>query len=429
MSDDCLNSKTRSEPLSHNGAHRSAVPLKALQNAQSTSDSVSDSCLRDASRLPILVHCHLRWDFVWQRPQQIFSRLAPYHTILFMEEPIWEDGEPHVRVKETHANILQLIPVLPSSYALSVDAQCDVVLPMLRRALSEHPLLAGRFESPIHWFYSPLTAPTFLGQVAAASVVYDCMDELANFRYAPPDMGRREQFLLSRADVVFTGGHHLFESKSRQHPNVHFFGCGVDVNHYGKATLAETAIPAPVANLPRPIFGYFGVIDERLDYYLLEHLAKRRPDASIVMIGPLAKIERHMLPSVPNIHWLGQQAYADLPAFLKAFDVCLMPFALNEATQYINPTKTLEYIAAGKPVVSTAVPDVVHNYTSIVDVAGSHEEFVLAVERAHRCPNADFILRGIERANSTSWEAIVSAMRRYMLKSVHPLANRQSKQA
>ena len=414
-------SKTRTEPLSNDGAHNSAaLPVKNIRNAIGRINTVSDWCSFDAGRLPILVHCHLRWDFVWQRPQQIFSRLAAHHPILFTEEPMWEDGQAHVRVSETYANIFRLIPVLHPKYAMDVDAQCEAVLPLLRSAVSEHPLLAGRFESPIQWFYSPLTAPSFLGQFGAASVVYDCMDELASFRFAPPDMSLREQFLLSRADVVFTGGYQLFESKSQLHPNVHFFGCGVDVDHFGKAALEETAVPAAVANLPGPIFGYFGVIDERLDYDLLTHLAKRRPEASIVMIGPLAKIERHMLPSLPNIHWLGQQAYSDLPAFVKAFDVCLMPFALNEATQYINPTKTLEYMAAGKPIVSTAVPDVVRNFTPIVDVARSHEEFVLAVERVHRSPSADFILQGIERANAASWEGTVSAMRGYMLKSVQP---------
>jgi glycosyltransferase involved in cell wall biosynthesis len=411
--------KTRKEPVSNDSGHVSGIlPLKNARNTNVKNNTISDSCFFDVGRLPILVHCHLRWDFVWQRPQQIFSRLAAHHPILFTEEPMWEDGEPHVEVNETYANIFRLIPVLPPKYSTSVDAQCEAVLPMLRSALSKCP---GRFESPIQWFYSPLTAPSFLGQFGAATVVYDCMDELANFRFAAPDMSHREQFLLSRADVVFTGGHHLFESKSRHHPNVHFFGCGVDVDHYSKAAVAETAVPAAVANLPGPIFGYFGVIDERLDYDLLTHLAKRRPEASIVMIGPLAKIERHVLPSLPNIHWLGQQAYADLPAFLKAFDVCLMPFALNEATQYINPTKTLEYMASGKPIVSTAIPDVVRNFTPIVDVARSHEEFVLAVDRAHRCPNADFIAQGMERVNAASWETTVSAMRGYVLRSVRPL--------
>jgi len=263
-----------------------------------------------------------------------------------------------------------------------------------------------------------MTAPHFLDGFDAVATVYDCMDELAQFRFAPPSLREREQLLISRADVVFTGGYQLFQSKSRYHSNVHFYGCGVDAEHYRKARLAETELPAEVVNLPKPIFGYFGVIDERLDYDLLAQLAQEMPDASIVMVGPFAKVEQQSVPNFPNIHWLGQRAYGDLPALVKSFDVCLMPFALNEATQYINPTKTLEYMAAGKPVVSTAVPDVLHHFTPIVDVALNAEEFLAAVQRAAWSPRAELIEQGIERANRASWDSIVSAMRGHMLDSV-----------
>jgi glycosyltransferase involved in cell wall biosynthesis len=244
------------------------------------------------------------------------------------------------------------------------------------------------------------------------------MDELAQFRFAPPSLREREQLLISRADVVFTGGYQLFQSKSRYHSNVHFYGCGVDAEHFSRARRPETEVPADVAKLSRPIFGYFGVIDERLDYALLAQIAQEMPDASIVMIGPFAKVEQDSLPNYPNIHWLGQRAYTDLPALVKAFDVCLMPFALNEATQYINPTKTLEYMAAGKPVVSTAVPDVLHHFTPIVDVALTAEEFIAAIQRAARNPRAESIEQGIDRAHRASWDSIVTAMRGHMLESV-----------
>ena len=241
-------------------------------------------------------------------------------------------------------------------------------------------------------------------------VVYDCMDELANFRFAPPDIGAREQFLLERADLVFTGGYQLFESKSRHHHNVHFYGCGVDVAHFGRAGLEETVVPQDVAGLPGPVFGYFGVIDERLDYPLLQALAERFPQASIAMAGPFAKVDPEQLPHLPNLHWLGHRAYEELPSLVKGFDVCLMPFALNDATRYINPTKTLEYMAAGKPVVSTAVADVVRNFTPIVDVAWSPEEFIDAVERAWKCPDPGRIAEGVVRAAHASWDATVAEM-------------------
>ena len=370
----------------------------------------------DANHRPIIAHCHLRWDFVWQRPQQIFSRLAAHHRILLVEEPLLENVEQHLRISEPHPNVVRVIPILPPT--AGVDAQCDATLAMLRQALTEHPLLVSKFDTPIQWFYSPMSAPCFLGEFGAVGVVYDCMDELANFRFAPPDIAQRERFLLSKADVVFTGGYQLFRSKSRHHDDVHFFGCGVDVGHYSRARSVETHLPPDVAQLPHPIFGYFGVIDERIDYDLLAKLAGSFPNASVVMIGPLAKVERRKLPSLENIHWLGQRVYDDLPAYLKAFDVCLMPFALNEATRYINPTKTLEYMAAGKPIVSTAVPDVVHNFTPVVEIAVSARDFVHAVKRAFMSPDEQRIKEGIERANGASWEAVVSAMREHMLKAI-----------
>jgi len=196
---------------------------------------------------------------------------------------------------------------------------------------------------------------------------------------------------------------------------VHLFGCGVDADHYAKARDATTALPADVAGLPHPVFGYFGVVDERLDYALIAALADAAPQGSVVIVGPTAKVDPAELPRRPNLHWLGQRAYADLPAYTKAFDVCLMPFALNEATENINPTKTLEYMAAGKPVVSTAVADVVRQFTSIVDVGHDHREFIALAMRAAGAPDAHRLARGIERARSATWDAIVDAMRGHML--------------
>jgi glycosyltransferase involved in cell wall biosynthesis len=255
-----------------------------------------------------------------------------------------------------------------------------------------------------------MVAPVFLGKFNAAAVVYDCMDELAKFRGAPADLPEREAVLLAAADVVFTGGYQLFRRKSRLHQNVHFYGCGVDVNHYGKARDDATTVPGDVASLPHPIVGYFGVVDERLDYELIDALATAFADGSVVMIGPFAKVDPGKLPRRSNLHWLGQRPYDALPAYVKSFDVCLMPFALNEATENINPTKTLEYMAAGKPIVSTAVADVVRNFTPIVQVAHTREEFITLVRRASSSPDAASIARGLERARAATWDATVRAM-------------------
>ncbi|HEY4583118.1 MAG TPA: glycosyltransferase [Lysobacter sp.] len=375
---------------------------------------------------PIIVHCHLRWDFVWQRPQQIFSRLAGNHRVLFIEDPVIAEGEPRLAIDEPYPNLVRIVPQIPQHLAVNADRDAEIFLPRIRQALHEHPLLAGRFERPLHWFYSPMPAPGYMGRFNAVGVVYDCMDELANFRFAPPDIADRERFVMSKADVVFTGGYQLFESKSKFHDNVHFYGCGVDVEHYGKARDAATEVPAAVLAAPGPRFGYFGVIDERLDYELIAALAERFPGASVVMAGPVVKVDPNELPKHSNIHWLGQQRYEDLPAIVKGFDVCLMPFALNEATKYINPTKTLEYMAAGKPIVSTAVADVVRNFTPIVDVARSPAEFVDAVERAWRQPDAGLLAQGIERAQNASWDATVESMRKDVQQAVWSAAPAQA---
>lgn len=375
--------------------------------------------------LSIIVHSHLRWDFVWQRPQQIHSRLARDHSILFLEDPIWEQPRTELHITEPYPNIVRVIPAF-STPACPVDEYCEKLIPLLKEALASHPLLAGRFEKSVQWFYSPMTAPVMLDRLEAASVVYDCMDELANFRFAPPDIGAREKMLLSKANVVFTGGYQLYQSKLPYHSNIHFYGCGVDVAHFGKAREAETEIPMEVAHLPRPILGYFGVIDERIDYQLLERLADALPHASVVMVGPFAKIDEQAIPRRPNIHWLGQRSYAELPSLVKSYDVCLMPFAMNDATRYINPTKTLEYMAAGRQIVSTPVPDVLKNFSPIVEVAETHDDFIAAVDRAASTPDAARIQAGIERASKESWDEIVRAMRRNVITSIKPASASKS---
>ena len=389
----------------------------ALQKSPSSENSATS---RDVSTVgtaalarpstSIVVHSHLRWDFVWQRPQQIFSRLAATRPILFIEEPLASDGASRIELTEPMSNVIRAVPYIDGCRTMSVDQQCEAILPMLLDMMAQHSLLKGRFDRSIHWFYSPMTAPVFLRQFGHHGIVYDCMDELANFRFAPPDIAQREQFLLERADVVFTGGYQLYEAKSKFHLNTHFFGCGVDTQHFGRARVASTVIPAELGALRRPVFGYFGVIDERLDYPLIARLAEALPHASIAMVGPLAKVERHMLPTASNIHWLGQRAYDDLPAIVKGFDVCLMPFALNDATRYINPTKTLEYLAAAKPVVSTAIPDVLHHFADVVYVADSHKAFIRQARNAAGSPDALLIARGVQRAEQSSWSSIVSSI-------------------
>jgi glycosyltransferase involved in cell wall biosynthesis len=233
------------------------------------------------------------------------------------------------------------------------------------------------------------------------------MDEHSKFSEAHPELARRESELLARADVVFTGGRKLYESKSRHNQNCHFYGCGVDCQHFGLARDARTAVPHDLKQVKNPVLGFFGVVDERMDYKLIARLADANPRWSVVMIGPVLKVKDHQLPRRSNIHWLGSREYSDLPAYCKGFDLCLMPFALNESTEYINPTKALEYMATGKVIVSSAVADVVSNFSSVVKVASSHDEFISHCEQAMAEPDQMAIARGLKMAAANTWDGIV----------------------
>jgi glycosyltransferase involved in cell wall biosynthesis len=334
--------------------------------------------------------------------------------VLFIEEPIFCDdvGTPWLALSEPEPRVHRALPMLPVSLRGEYDASIAEIRELVRQEIAVGDTLGGRFAQPIQWFYTPMPAPAMIGAFDERVVIYDCMDELSKFRFAPRELVDRERSLMAEADVVFTGGYALWQSKSKYHANVHFFGCGVDVAHFASARSADVELPREIAALEKPVIGYYGVIDERIDYDLLRHLAESLPQAELVMVGPVVKVDPKELPQAPNIHWLGQRQYAELPAHVKGFDVCLMPFALNEATEYINPTKTLEYMAAGKPIVSTAISDVVHNFTPVVAVARSPEEFVAAVRAAIDAPNAEMVSRGLEQARANSWESIVARMER-----------------
>jgi len=379
---------------------------------------------------PIIVHSHLRWDFVWQRPQQLLSRLARRNDVLFVEEPIYYDdvADARLALSVPEPRVYRAVPMLPASFRGEYDASIAEIRELVRREIAPGGTLAGSFVRPVQWFYTPMPAPAMIGAFDERAVVYDCMDELSKFRFAPRELVDRERYLMAQSDVVFTGGYALSQSKAKYHANVHFFGCGVDIGHFASARSADLELPRELAALERPVIGYYGVIDERIDYDLLRHLAQALPHAELVMVGPVVKVDPSELPQAPNIHWLGQRQYAELPAHVKGFDVCLMPFALNEATEYINPTKTLEYMAAGKPIVSTAVSDVVHNFTPVVAVARSPEEFVAAVRSAIEAPSAEMIARGLEQARANSWESIVARMERIIRDAMRTRESRAERQ-
>jgi glycosyltransferase involved in cell wall biosynthesis len=361
---------------------------------------------------PIIAHCHLHWDGVWQRPQQFLSRLSHRHPILFVEGPRLHDAA------EAPTSTLHVVPEYPGVTIMQthfpsarfpdgawVDAE-------RRRLLREAVVgLQGQFDRPVHWFYDPMAVSAHAGKFHERAIVYDCMDELSQFKFAPPEIVARERELLAKADVVFAGGRKMRDSKSRFNSNCHFYGCGVDVPHFSRARLTETSIPAEVRfGKGKMVLGYFGVVDERIDYDLIAQLAQANPNWHIVMVGPACKVEPATFPQGPNLHWLGRREYAELPAYTKAFDVCLMPFALNAATEFINPTKALEYMATGKPIVSTPVPEVVSNFATVVKIARGHQEFIHLCRQEALQPDEPAIARGIQMARENQWELIVQKL-------------------
>jgi UDP-galactopyranose mutase len=320
---------------------------------------------------------HLRWDFVFQRPQHLLSRAAKDGLVLYVEEPIYADGEARIEVTAHSSGVMVAVPRLP--HGLSGPKHDIVQARLLRGAIDTH---VG--PDYVLWYYTPMALPATTGLTAAA-VVYDCMDELSAFAGAPRDLRAFEDELFRTADVVFTGGQSLYEAKRSRHANIHAFASSVDVAHFARAR-TWSGEPDDQASLPRPRLGFFGVIDERMDYPLLSGVAAARPEWHLVLVGPTAKVDLASLPRPANIHYLGPKSYADLPAYIAGWDVAILPFARNDATRFISPTKTPEYLAAGKPVVSTSIRDVVRPYgqQGLARIADTVDEFVAAVEAALR---------------------------------------------
>jgi UDP-galactopyranose mutase len=281
------------------------------------------------------------------------TRCAQERRVFFIEEPIFEPGiVPRLQVERDGA-VRVATPHLPAGTSVA-DARRQ------QRVLLDDLMGREGVTSFLLWYYTPMALP-FTAHLEPMAVVYDCMDELSAFRNAPPDLKALEARLLERADLVLTGGHSLYEAKRHQHPNIHPFPSSVDVEHFGRARRVQED-PSDQADIPHPRLGFFGVIDERMNLDLLERVAAARPDWQLVMLGPIVKIDASALPARPNIHYLGAKSYEELPHYVGGWDVALLPFALNDATRFISPTKTPEYMAAGLPVVSTSIRDVVRPY-------------------------------------------------------------------
>ncbi|MBL7856505.1 MAG: glycosyltransferase [Cyclobacteriaceae bacterium] len=336
----------------------------------------------------ILCFSHLRWNFVYQRPQHLMSRFAKTGTVYFIEEPVFDAPWTFLNAsKAANADVTILVP--------HVQAGIDVNDQL--RSMLEDFLKATNVNEYVAWYYSPMALP-FTDTLSPSIIVYDCMDELAGFKFAPPDIKEREAQLFKMADVVFTGGYTLFEAKKNCHDYIFPFPSSIDKDHFLQARAKQTE-PEDQQNIPHPRLGFYGVLDERLDLQLIAEIARLRPEWHIVLIGPVIKIDADTLPQAQNIHYLGGKEYTELPLYLSGWDIAIMPFALNESTKYISPTKTPEYLSGGKPVISTPISDVVNDYGSsgLVSIAETAEQFVIKAELLLASTNTEEWLSDVDQ--------------------------------
>jgi len=347
----------------------------------------------------LICFSHLRWDFVFQRPQHLLTRASKDRRVFFWEEPYFDAADaPHLDVMQRGEQLWVIRPHLLAGSNGEVE---------------QHRLLwqfaeEQKLQRPVKWYYTPM-ALAFSDDLPGSSIVYDCMDELSGFLDAPVELLDREAQLFSVADVVFTGGLRLYEAKRERHANVHAFPSSIDAGHFARKSSTE---PEDQTSIPHPRAGFYGVLDERFDYNLIAEVAKRTPDIHYVLIGPVVKVDESSLPHATNIHYLGPKSYDELPNYLSGWDVALIPFAINDSTYFISPTKTPEYLAGGKPVVSTPIFDVVRGYgdTNLVAIAADAISFSQAIKTALMPPSREWQSRVTEALEKTSWDKTWKAM-------------------
>jgi UDP-galactopyranose mutase len=387
---------------------------RQLSRALNASSSFYKPGLAGHSGQVLICFSHLRWDFVFQRPQHLMTRFARARRVLFWEEPISAPAEAQASLIEKvcdKSGVVVLTPAIPEH--VQGPERERVLRSLLDARVAD---LKGEL---VRWYYTPMML-AFSRHLEAACTVYDCMDELKNFRFAPPELAQLEKELLAAADVVFTGGYSLYEAKRDDHANIHPFPSSVDRAHFEQARRIAVD-PEDQIELGRPRLGFYGVIDERMDLALLAEVADARPDWQLVMVGPVVKISPEDLPKRANIAYLGGKTYAELPCYLAGWDVALMPFAINESTKFISPTKTPEYLAAGKPVVSTPITDVIRHYGDLegVKIAGNSADFIAACDEVLSLPKEGGWLAEVDKVLSElSWDETFRRMDAHIAKVV-----------
>lgn len=353
-----------------------------------------------AAEPPLLIcFSQLRWNFVFQRPQHLMLKAAQTHRVVFWEEPVHAAVDaPRLDLQQQTDTVIVAVPVLPLDMSghSATDAQ---------RSLLDDLLTQLNPQSLIAWYVTPMML-AFSDHLKPDLIIYDNMDELSAFLHAPRDLIDLEKELLARADAVFTGGMSIFEAKQSRHNNIHAFPSSIDKPHFQQARDWTGAEPDDQSEIPHPRIGWFGVIDERFDAVLLRDLAALKPDWQFVMIGPVVKIDPSGLPQSGNIHWLGQKSYQNLPAYLASWDAAIIPFAINESTRFISPTKTPEFLAAGVPVAATPVRDIVRPYgdLGLVQIADTAKGMADALKRAMDMHGPEALARIDDFLADKSWD-------------------------
>lgn len=334
-------------------------------------EDVSCAFLHD---IDLLCFSHLRWGFVFQRPNHLLSRFSKHQRVFFIEEPVFYDGEEKLQIENFNDNLYVITPHLKHGLnAAEVRERQEKFISSLIANMN-----INRYFS---WYYTPMALP-FTENLTPELVIYDCMDELSAFKFAPPQLTILEKELFKKSDIVFTGGNSIFESKKDQHENIYSFPSSIDKHHFAAARTLKNE-PEDQKHIPHPRFGFFGVVDERFDIEMISEVAKARPEWHFVILGPIVKVDPAHLPQGDNVHYLGGKKYDELPAYIAGWDIATIPFAMNESTRFISPTKTPEYLAAGKPVISTPIRDVVNPYgtNNLVHIVSNASEFIDAAEK------------------------------------------------
>ncbi|MBC8005296.1 MAG: glycosyltransferase [Verrucomicrobia bacterium] len=366
----------------------------------------------------IICFSHLRWNFVFQRPQHLLTRWAKDSRVFYFEEPIMGNFDSNF-LKTVYSKNLNLTVITPHIKNHTRENEINHYLKE-----SVHELIKWyNISDYLLWYLTPM-AVEFTDDLHPKSIVYDSMDELSCFKGAHPNMLKNENILFSIADVVFTGGHNLYEFKKDRHHNIHPIPSSIDQSHFESGL--GSSDPADQAQIPHPRVGFFGVLDERLDIELLDKMASQMPEVHFVMVGPVVKIDPEQLPQHENIHYLGQKSYEELPYYLAHWDVAFLPFAKNDSTRFISPTKIPEYLAAGKPVVSTSIRDVVMPYgeMGMVEIADSVNDFTSAIYRLlEQGDNIGWQMMVKDHLKENSWDLTWSKMKDIIYKTLEKNEN------